>query len=154
MTVSPRHILPLHRPAGLHALLAEIMTAAERRQRDQGGLPVTATLDVDAGLDVPVDPRHLRGVIAPLVEAAFAATACRDRRRPGRGEVVVTALDRADRVEIEVADSGDAAEADVPAELRGLADRAGATLAAARCPEGGTAFTLLIPCRRASSRAA
>jgi len=154
MTVSLRHILPLHRPDGLHALLTELVAAADRRQRDRDGLPVTATLDVDAGLDVPGDPRHLRGVLAPLVEAAFAASGCRDRRRPGCAEVVVTALACTDRVEIEVADSGDAFESDIAGELRVLADRAGATVAAARCPEGGTAVTLVFPRRRASSRAA
>ena len=156
MTVSLRHILPLHRPDGLHALLTEIVAAADRRQRDRDGLPVTATLDVDAGLDVPGDPRHLRGVLAPLVEAAFAASGCRDRRRPGCAEVVVTALACTDRVEIEVADSA----ADVSrqeaavAEIRPLVERAGWKLSAVACPDGGLAVTLRIPRRRGHSRAA
>ena len=58
MTVSLRHILPLHRPDGLHALLTEIVAAADRRQRDRDGLPVTATLDVDA-----LPPADIRGTI-------------------------------------------------------------------------------------------
>lgn len=158
MTVSQRHasarILPLHRPDGLHALLAEIMSAADQRQRDRGGLPVTATLDVDAGLDVPGDARQVRGILTPLVEAAFAASAGRGRRRPGGREVVVTALAQGDRVEIEVADSGDDIEAEVADEIRTLAELAGATLVAARCPEGGMAVTLHVLRRRANSRAA
>ncbi|MFN7813732.1 MAG: hypothetical protein ACK5SI_13840 [Planctomycetia bacterium] len=159
MTTSRRHqpatILPLHRPSGLHALLADIVGAAARRQRDLGGGPVEATLDVAAGLDLPVDPRLLRGIVAPLVAAAFAASAVRDRRRPGCGEVVVTAVAFADRVEIEVADSGDADGAGAAvADLRGLVERAGGTLGVARCPEGGMAYTLCLPGRLASSRAA
>lgn len=151
----PARIVPLHRPDGLHALLADVIAAADRGQRRRGGGFVAATLDVAAGLDVPGDPRLLRGILAPLVEAAFAASACHDRRRPGAGEVVVTAVACADRIEIEVADSGDAVEAGiVAADLRARVDRAGAELTAIRCPEGGTAFTLRLPCRRAGSRAA
>jgi signal transduction histidine kinase len=151
----PARILPLQSPAGLHALLADIVAAAERTGRGRGGSPVTSTLDVAAGLAVPGDPRMLRRLLTPLVDAAFATSAGRDRRRPGRCEVVVTAVVVSDGVEIEVADSGDAVEPiAVAADLGVLAARAGGTFAVARCPEGGRAVTLRLPLRSASSRAA
>lgn len=150
----PVTIIPLQRP-GLAGLLEAVVAAAAERRRSLGDSPVDVTLDVAAAIDVPADPRLLRAVVAPLLDAALAASACRDRRRPGRAEVVVTVVPRPDHVEIEIADSGDAVEVG-PAALAVLpaAERIGGRLTAARCPEGGSAVTLRLPLRRAGSRAA
>lgn len=151
----PAGVLRLERPRGLADLLAAQVAEAASRHRAHGGLPVEVTVDVAAGLDMPADPRLVRAAVMPLLEAAFAAAASRDRRRPGRAEVAVTAVAWSDRLEIEIADSGDAVEAErAAAAIHAAAARIGGTLTAARCPEGGSVQTLRLPWRRAGSRAA
>lgn len=92
---------------------------------------------------------------------------------PQMREIVVTSIDYPDAIEIEVADSGPGLWGQTQSRLfepgfttkpdgaglslaaaSALVEQLGGTLHAANCPEGGTAFTLRLPQKRASRMAA
>jgi hypothetical protein len=78
---------------------------------------------------------------------------------PVAREVVVTSIEYADAIEIEVADSGPlcpptTADAIPEPAIQRLLDQVGGRLTTAACPEGGRALTLRLPHRRLRRMAA
>jgi C4-dicarboxylate-specific signal transduction histidine kinase len=149
--VSPREMLK--------AVVAEVRGRHDRR------LPSPLIeIDVPAAHVVHVDPAVLRRILEVLLENAVdaAAQASGGRGTPSIREVVVTSVDCGDAIEIEVADSGPDRPAHAVARGTGraeaalapLVERLGGTLHAINCPEGGMAYTLRLPHRRARRAAA
>ena len=142
-----------------HTLRGTLGRVAAEVARSVHGLPtVTITLDVPDAHAADAAPEAVAAPLRRLLEVACAAVvapAARGECPPVR-EVVVTTVDTGTALEIEVADSA----ADVSrqeaavAELQPLVARAGWTLSAAPCPDGGLAVTLRIPRRRSRSLAA
>lgn len=144
-------ILPLCAADGsLAAVVAAALAAAARP-----GVRVAS--DIDPRLPADADPAALRGLLEPLLRAACDAAleADPDSDGPTLCEVLVTAVDTGDGVEIEVADSGPARRPKpLPVELRRLLAAVEGSLTAVACAEGGTAVTLRLPQRRARGLAA
>jgi signal transduction histidine kinase len=161
--VSPRGIID--------SIVAEVRDRHDRREHR---LPAPRIeIDVPAGHAVHADPAALRSIFEILLDNAFdaASQAAIARGVPPVREVVVTSVDSIDAIEIEVADSGPAVDAGArlfvpdggttpdgsgrgPAFAKALIERLGGTLHAINCPEGGTAYTLRLPHRRARRAAA
>ena len=105
---------PLHSQSSLHSqgLLSTILADCVRVRREQGHLPVAATLDVspDHEQALLTEPSSIRRALELLIRRAFeSATQPHDSREPlVLREVVVTSIDVGDAIEIEVADSGPA----------------------------------------------
>ena len=142
-------ILPMVPPRGLlESIIDEI--CAERRRRGQATCPVT--LDVADRHVLQVDPSAIRGLLTALLARALenAQRAGAEGDAPSVHEVVVTSIEYADAIEIEIADSGpSAAPGDATdRSLQELLDRVGGKITSASCPEGGTALTLRLPHRR------
>ena len=99
---------PLHS----HGLLSSIVADCVRVRREQGRLPVAATLDVspDHEQALLAEPTSIRRSLELLIRRAFeSAMQPHDSREPlAIREVVVTSIDVGDAIEIEVADSGPA----------------------------------------------
>jgi hypothetical protein len=135
-----------------------VMRAADAARRHCPG--VRLVCDVDPGIGMHGDPhlagRLLESLLESLLRRACEAASLRDPHSdlPPLREVVVTAVDTAAGVEIEVADSGAHRTTVCPADLAALAARLGGSLAVAACPEGGMAFTLRLPRRRVQGMAA
>jgi K+-sensing histidine kinase KdpD len=102
----------LHSHAPLHSqgLLSTILADCVRVRREQGRLPVAATLDVSPHHEQALlaEPTSIRRALELLIRRAFeSATQPPDsRQRLAIREVVVTSIDVGDAIEIEVADSG------------------------------------------------
>lgn len=174
----------LHSQAALHSqgLLASILADCVRVRREQGRLPLAATLDVSPRHEQALlaEPTLIRRALEPLIRRAFESAAEQhDGSVPmALREVVVTSVDVGDAIEIEVADSGPSLSDPVRrwlndsvnglrgpnvtpegaglalAAVRAAAARIDGTLHAANCPEGGVAITLRLPCRQAQRMAA
>jgi len=154
-SAEPR-ILPLP-TAGIavRGLLDESVAVAS--MRDPSAARVSVAIDAAPGLRVPGDAGVLRGLVDRLVADALAAAALRScGDGPPVHEVVITVVETADAVELEIADSGPAAsEHDrCPPSVRDLAARCGCRLHVAGCPEGGTAVTVRLPRREVRRQAA
>jgi len=173
-----------HSHASLHSqgLLSSIIADCLRVRRDQGRLPVAATVDVCPSHEqaIVAESASIRRAFEPLIRRAFesAVQPHDSRESPSLREVVVTSVDVGDAIEIEIADSGPALSEAVRAWLndpangphgpgitpegtglalaavRAAASRIGGTLHAANCPEGGVAITLRLPRRQAQRLAA
>lgn len=151
-------ILPL--PAAAGVSVRDVLEAAIAGQtaRIQPAPAVSVTLDVAAGTRVGVEGASFRGLVERLVAAAFAAAA--NPRPDGDGpilrEVVITAVQGPDALDLEIADSGPVATADdrCPAIVRELVARCGGSVHVTACPEGGTAVTVRVPRREARRQAA
>ena len=145
------HILSLR---GEAALADQVLRAVEAARRHCPG--VRLVCDVDPGIGMHGDPHLAARLLESLVRRACEAASQPDPHSdlPPLREVVVTAVDTAAGVEIEVADSGARRTAACPADLAGLAARLGGSLAIAACPEGGMAVTLRLPRRRIQGMAA
>lgn len=139
--VSPRGVL--------EAVLAKIQHASP-------AVPLV-TLDVPEGHAVHADPALVRRVLETLLVNAIEAAG-------GGGEVVVTSVEYADAIEIEVADTGPGLTTHTRAWLfepgfttkaegsgvalaaaSSLVDQLGGTIDATDCPDGGAAFTIRLP---------
>lgn len=141
--VSPRGVL--------EAVLAKVQHAS-------GGAALPRImLDVPEGHAVHADPLLVRRVLETLLENAIGAAG-------GSGEVVVTSIEYADAIEIEVADSGPGLTSHARAWIfepgfttkadgsgvalaaaSSLVDQLGGTIDATDCPDGGSAFTIRLP---------
>jgi len=146
-------ILPMVPPRGLlEAILAEVReVCAERGIADCG-----VTLDVADRHVLQVDPATVRDILAGLLLRAFenAARPTGSSDAPRMREIVVTSVEHADAIEIEVADSGPPAAISSADALAPLVEAVGGGLSTAACPEGGRAVTLRLPHRRLRRRAA
>lgn len=140
-----------------HGLLESLLGEMIREARDDGRHLPTFSLDVEERLLMQADPAVVRRVLRTLLSNAI------DAAGPD-GEVVVTGVQYADAVEIEVADSGEGLSSHARAWLfepgfttkpdgtgvalaaaRALLDQLGGSIDAINCPEGGTAFTIRLP---------
>lgn len=141
-------------PPTTRHVIEELVAEAHAGAGD--GDDVAVEVDVPATLPLPTDRESLQGLLAPLLDRCMDG-ARRDpwRGRRGRG-VTITAVRCPQGVEIEVADSGPAVESDGAglAEVRRRAAALGGSLAVNDCPDGGTAFTVLLPAGRAARRRA
>lgn len=136
----------------LETVVAEVLREASQR----GSSLPTFVVDADEG-QLHVDPEVIQRVLRTLLSNAI------DAAGPA-GEVVVTSVQYADALEIEVADSGNGLSNHAKAWLfepgfttkpagtgvglaaaRVLIDELGGVIEAANCPEGGTAFTIRLP---------
>jgi len=138
----------------IESVVAEALTECRRR-----GLPdCRITLDVGAEHAVAADGRVVHALLLPLVVGALERSSDRRSTRPPlRPEVLVTTIDTAAGLEIEVADSADQISAAGPAtdpETTRLLDRIEGTLRSEGCPDGGTACTLRIPHSRTRRKVA
>jgi C4-dicarboxylate-specific signal transduction histidine kinase len=143
-----RMILPMVPPRGLlEAILEEI-----RRHFAERGIP-----DCDVRLDIAdrhvlqADPATIRDILAGLLLRAFenASRPAASSDSPHVREIVVTSVEHATAIEIEVADSGPmSAVAPADAALESLVAAVGGALSVSACPEGGRAVTLRLPHRR------
>lgn len=156
-SAEPR-ILPLQAAAGVAVrdLLDAAVAGAVLRVPAAG--TVAISIDVPSGTRVTSELRGFRGLVDRIVTAALvAASAPRPRGDgPVLCEVVITAVDAGDALELEIADSGPTGTADHRCSqiLHDLAARCGCTVHAVACPEGGTAVTLRFPRRDARRQAA
>jgi len=143
-------ILPIWTAPTIGDLVATAVAAA---RRDAPG--VRFACDIDPRLDGYGDPHELARLLAAVIRQAVMAAVVPDPHSdlPPLREVVVTAVAAGGTIEIEVADSG-APRAAGAADLDAMAARLGGSLGVTACPEGGTAVTLRLPCRRTRSRAA
>jgi signal transduction histidine kinase len=151
-------ILPL--PAAAGVAVRELLDAVLAGQvaRLQPTAAVTVTIDVPPGTRVVADPASFRGLVDRLVASACAAAAAQRPRGEGPvvREVVVTAVQGPEALELEIADSGptDTAADRCPAIVHELVARCGGTVHVGACPEGGTAVTVRVPRREARRQAA
>lgn len=146
-------ILPMVPSRGLlEAVLDEVRAACLER-----GLPdCEVTIDVADRHVLQVDPATIRDILAGLLAAAFrnAALPTPASDAPQPREIVVTSVERADTLEIEVADSGPTGPVAADSPVVALVAAVGGSLSCAACPEGGRAVTLRVPHRRLRRQAA
>ncbi len=146
-------ILPMVPPRGLlEAIIHEVRSACAER----GTPDCDVTIDVADRHVLQVDPATVRDILAGLLLAAFenAARPAAESDAPRVREVVITSIEYADTIEIEVADSGPPGHVAGDSGLRSLIAAVGGGLTAAACPEGGRAVTLRLPHRRLRRQAA
>jgi hypothetical protein len=103
-----------------------------------------------------VDPATVRDILASLLLRAFenAARPSGSSDAPQVREIVITSVEHAAAIELEVADSGPPADHVSDDSLAPLVAAVGGELSVAACPEGGRAVTLRLPHRRLRRRAA
>lgn len=148
-----RMILPMVPPRGLlEAILAEVRAVCA----DRGIADCHVTLDVADRHVLQVDPATVRDILAGLLLRAFenAARPAASSDAPQVREIVVTSVEHADAIELEVADSGPPSDSVSDDALAALVAAVGGGLSVAACPEGGRAVTLRLPHRRLRRRAA
>jgi signal transduction histidine kinase len=151
------HLLPL-RPASVRsgssaiAPVLEAVVIEVAAAREVNGLPpISVVLDVGGSRIQPADLAAVREALGTLLASACDAAAT---ATPRLREVVVTVIDTAAALEIEVADSGPGVPPTAITVARPAVERLGGTLAFRGCPEGGLAVTLRLPHHRLKSRAA
>ena len=147
-------ILPMVPPRGLlEAIVAEVRRSCSERCIAE--CPVT--LDVADRHVLQVDPATVRDILTGLLLQAFenAACAAASSDAPHLREIVVTSVEHADAIEIEVADSGPVSSAaPARAALDPLVAAVGGSLSVVACAEGGRAVTLRLPHRQSRRQAA
>lgn len=135
-------------------LLAELLQSLEPQLAAQG---IRTHLDCPIGLRATVDPEMIRRALLNLLLNALDAL-------PGGGDLVVTTCVTRAGIEIEVADSGPGVPAPLAERLfepffttkgggtglglaivERIAAAHGGRATVANCPEGGAAFTLILP---------
>lgn len=151
----PSHpmILPMVPPRGLlEAILEEVRAACAKR-----GIPdCDVTIDVADRHVLRVDPTTVRDLLSALLLRAFenAARPSGSSDVPHVREIVITSIEHAESIEIEVADSGPATDGAEATSFEPLLSTVGGELSSARCAEGGRAVTLRLPHRRLRRQAA
>jgi len=140
-------------------LLEAILEEVRRHCADHGIPDCDVAIDVADRHVLQVDRSTVRDILAGLLLRAFdnAARPAAASDAPHVREIVVTSIEHAHAIEIEVADSGPVASAGRVAALtaaRAFTMRHGGHVAVRPCPEGGTAVTIHLPHRQASRRAA
>jgi signal transduction histidine kinase len=147
----------------LRESVEEVIASLEPRLSDQA---IQATIDIPSGQYVTADRELLGRAVRNLVLNAVDAM-------PKGGSLVATSSIGSHGVELEIADTGPTLsdeEREQVFELLPTAQRSGAgwglamvrriaelhggTITVANCPEGGVAFTLLIPHKSALEAAA
>ncbi len=148
-----RMILPMVPPRGL---LEAILEEVRRHCAERGIADCDVTLDVADRHVLQVDPATVRDILAGLLLRAFenASRPAASSDAPHLREIVVTSIEHADAIEIEVADSGPVPVATPDASLEPLVAAVGGMLSVSACPEGGRAVTLRLPHRRLRRQAA
>lgn len=148
-----RMILPMVPPRGL---LEAILEEVRRVCAERGIADCHVTLDVADRHVLQVDPATVRDILAGLLLRAFenAARPSASSDAPHVREIVVTSVEHADAIELEVADSGPPSSLESDDTLAPLVAAVGGGLSVAACPEGGRAVTLRLPHRRLRRRAA
>jgi len=153
-------ILPMVPPRGL---LESIVAEVQAQRHDPAAAekqPCTVILDVADRHVLQVDPSAIRTILTTLIANALEnAARTPPSEMPVAHEVVVTSIEYANAIEIEIADSGPhctpvAAGTLLEGATRQLLDQVGGQLTAAACPEGGRALTLRLPHRRLRRMAA
>ena len=166
---------PAAKWVSLSSIFAVILADAACTRSDLNLPPLKVAIDVADEHAIHADPAMIRRIFTTLLGNALEAVdqvsgAC---EVPQMREIVVTSIDYPDAIEIEVADSGPGLWGQTQSRLfepgfttkpdgaglslaaaRALVEQLGGTLHAANCPEGGTAFTLRLPQKRASRMAA
>jgi signal transduction histidine kinase len=142
--------------------LSELVAAAVASAVDPAACGrLRISQDVDPRLEVPgIGPLLFEAVVHLVADAVAATTGRRPASDfPAVREVVVTAVDTAGTLEIEIADStadvtgGAGREPLAPAAVAAVA-RMGGSLTVQPCPDGGRAVTIRLPRRRARGLAA
>lgn len=150
-------ILPMVPPRGLLESIVDEVRARRRHDAQRDEPECTVMLDVADRHVLQVDPTAIREILASLIAGALAnAARTPPSEMPSGHEVVVTSVEYADAIEIEIADSGPRCgpAADVAPALQSLLDQVGGRLTAVNCAEGGRALTLRLPHRRLRRMAA
>jgi len=156
MTPTDSHdpmILPMVPPRGLlEAILDEVRAVCVER----GIADCHVTLDVADRHVLQVDPATVRDILASLLLRAFenVARPSGSSDAPQVREIVITSVEHAAAIELEVADSGPPADHMSDDSLAPLVAAVGGELSVAACPEGGRAVTLRLPHRQLRRRAA
>jgi len=147
----------------LDPVVQELVGSLQRRHADTGVPLPQLTVDVSPGHVLPGDAEIVKSLLEQwLAEAVRAAAGNAAMARSA--EVVITSVQYADRLEVEIADTGPAvaqrrgASEAVAGRLRTAAeqtllDRLQAAVRLDDCPEGGVALTLCLP-RQSLRRAA
>jgi signal transduction histidine kinase len=153
---------PIWRSFGLRELIDEVCESLAPQLMAQG---IESTIDVSPTILLTADRDMLRRAIVNLVFNAL------DAMRDGGG-LYITAVDHPQAVELEIADSGPGIDPQVckrifepffttksegtglglPIVMR-IAEAHGGSVEVKNCPEGGAAFTILLP-RRSMEAAA
>ena len=118
------------------AVLVESVTAPLLIQHEA---PVCLELDIPTTLQVPADPKQTAELVRTLVVQAIAEMG-------GAGDLLITACETSNGVELELADSG----CDINARAKSLpmvAGLIGAELSWQNCPQGGAAVTIKFPAK-------
>jgi hypothetical protein len=139
-------------------LLESVVAAALSECRDKGLPDCRVTLDVGDGHTIAADSRAVGALLLPLVVAAMERSVGQQSRRPPlRPEVLITTIDIAGALEIEVADwadNGPAVSPPADQDIVRLLDRTEGSLRFEGCPDGGTACTLRFPHSRSRRKVA
>ena len=156
-------------------VIEEILAPAVRSRSHRRLAPLAITIDVPQDHAIHTDSAMVQRIFQTLLRSALEAVdqLSGTREVPQSREVVVTSVDYADAIEIEIADSGSGLSKPTQAWLgtagfselfdenslavaaaSTLVKQLGGTLCACNCPEGGTAYTIRLPHRRAKRMAA
>lgn len=162
-TIPTPHALRAFTGTSLRGVLQELVSDLQRRHADTGMPLPQITFDVAADHGLPGDAEVVRNLLEGwLADAVRAAAGSAAMARSA--EVFITSVAYADRLEIEIADTGPAVAGRqvagdmVAGRLRAVAEqslleRLQATVRLDDCPEGGVALTLCVP-MQATRRAA
>ena len=103
----------------------------------QHDAPVCLELDIDLELPIPCDKRRTAELITALSNRALQAM-------PDGGDLMITACDTPEGIELEIADSGtDVSERERHLPIAAAAIQADLTWQ--NCPQGGAAVTIRFP---------
>ena len=134
---------PLPRPESFAMPLAAVIESAAASLLLANAAPIALELDVDFDLSSPVDPASLTGLLTHLMQQAID-------EMPDGGDLTITACQTARGLEMEIADTGEAAESrrrTLPMITAALS----ADVSWQNCPQGGAAVTIVLPAKKAAA---